>query len=162
MAGRTIVQAPEKELRFTRSAQAAHFWIIAAILTAAAMTILLTAVYRDINPQLPHPLWAVLPMLLAFGFGKIAVNLTKHAYLILTPLGIEVFPFYRPAAGMRLVVWQEIDSAEVDDRSSLLTLHFTSEKKSGIRLSLKPIRKDLRTLLAKAVIGRLSPRSSGG
>ena len=63
---------------------------------------------------------------------------------------------------MRLILWQEIDHAEVDRKTTRLTLHHDSGKTSGIHLSLTPIRTDRRTLLAKAVIGRLSPAGHHG
>ena len=151
------IQAPEKELRFTRSGQATLFWIGAAVLATAAITMLATSIYRDINPLLPHPAWALVPFGLAAATARVAVGLTRHAYLILTPLGIEIFPFFRPAEGMRLVMWQEIDHAEVNPDGTTLTLHHDSGKTSGIHLSLTPIRSDRRSLLAKAVIGRVSP-----
>jgi hypothetical protein len=157
MAGK--VQIAEKELRFTRSGQAAGFWVASAVAAAAAITLLATSIYRDINPFLPHPAWALVPLGLSGVAAKYALSLTRHAYLILTPLGIEIFPFFRPAEGMRLVVWQEVKSAELDEKLTRLTLHHNAEKSSGIHLSLKPIRKDRRSLLAKAVIGRLSPGS---
>jgi hypothetical protein len=82
--------------------------------------------------------------------------------LIVTPLGIEIFPFFRPAQGMRLILWQELDHAEMNAKTTRLTLHHDSGKTSGIHLSLMPIRADRRTLLAKAVFGRLSPASPNG
>jgi len=160
MAG--LLQSPEKELRFTRSGQAVGFWLLAAMLASVAVTLLATTPYRDINPNLPHPAWALVPLILAVLAAKCASSLTKHAYLILTPLGIEIFPFFRPAAGMQLVVWQELSSAEVCANSTQLTLHRDAEKTSGIHLSLRPIRADRRSLLAKAVIGRLAPASPNG
>jgi lysylphosphatidylglycerol synthetase-like protein (DUF2156 family) len=160
MAGK--IQSPEKELRFTRSGQASVFWIASAVLTAVGVTLLATAIYRDINPEIPHPLWALLPFAFAAFMAHTAVSLTRHAYLILTPLGIEIFPFFRPSAGMQLITWQEIDHAEVDEKTTRLTLHHDAGKSSGIHLSLTPIRADRRTLLAKAVIGRVSPRAANG
>ena len=154
------IQAPEKELRVTRSGQATLFWISAAVLFTVGITMLATSIYRDINPQLPHPAWAFVPLGMALFMVRVAVGLTRHAYLILTPLGIEIFPFFRAAAGMRLVLWQEVNHAEVDENLTRLTLHHNSEKSSGIHLSLTPIRADRRTLLAKAVIGRVSPPDS--
>jgi hypothetical protein len=53
---------------------------------------------------------------------------------------------------MQVIPWQQIDSAEIDHRR--LTLHFTAEKSAGIHLSLSPIAKDRRELLAKAIRGR--------
>ena len=160
MAGK--VQSPEKELRFTRSAQASFFWVGAAVLATVGITLLATAIYRDINPDIPYPAWALLPLATAAWMVHTAARLTRHAYLILTPLGIEIFPFFRPANGMQLVIWQEIDHAEVDEKTTRLTLHRDSRKTSGIHLSLTPIRADRRTLLAKAVIGRLSPARQDG
>ena len=157
-----MIQAPEKELRFTRSGQATLFWVAAAVLSTVGITLLATAIYRDINPRLPHPAWALVPFISAGCMVRLAVGLTRHAYLILTPLGIEIFPFFRAAAGMRLVLWQEIDHAEVDAKLTRLTLHHDAEKSFGIHLSLTPIRADRRTLLAKAVIGRLSPPDTNG
>jgi hypothetical protein len=152
MAGK--VQSPEKELRFTRAGQATLFWLLSAVCTAVAVTLVATSLYRSVNPELPHPAWALLPAVLAGVAAWLAVRLTRHAYLILSPLGIEIFPFFRPMTGMQLVVWQEVDTAEVNAAMTRLTLHRDEEKTSGIHLSLRPIRKDRRELLAKAVIGR--------
>lgn len=153
MAGQ--IQSPEKELRFTRSGQALLFWLLSAVCAAVAMTLVATSIYRDANPELPHPTWALVPLAIAGIAARLAVSLTRHAYLILTPLGIEIFPFFRPAEGMRMVVWQEVDEAEVNAEMTLLTLHHDAAKTSGIHLSLRPVRKDRRELLATAVIGRV-------
>lgn len=149
------IQSPERELRFTRSGQAVIFWLAAAVLAATALTLVATSAYRAINPQLPHPSWAALPLLLSLASARLAIRLTRRAYLILTPLGIEIFPFFRPAQGMRLVVWQEVHSTEVDARRGVLTLHHNAAKSSGIHLSLRPIRADRRELLLKALAGRM-------
>jgi hypothetical protein len=158
MAGK--IQAPEKELRFTRSGQATAFWLAAAVLAAISITLMATSLYRQTNPQLPHPAWALLPLLLAAATVRIALGMTRHAYLILTPLGIEIFPFFRPATGMKLILWQEIHAADVNAKTTQLTLHHDAAKTSGIHLSLHPIRPDRRSLLAKAVVGRLSNTST--
>ena len=152
MAGK--VQSPEKELRFTRAGQATLFWLLSAVCAAVTVTLAATSLYREVNPELPHPAWALPPLVLAGVAAWLAVRLTRHAYLILSPWGIEIFPFFRPMTGMQLVVWQEVDAAEVNPALTRLTLHRDAEKTSGIHLSLRPIRKDRRELLAKAVIGR--------
>lgn len=152
MAGK--VQSPEKELRFTRSGQATHFGLLSAVCASMTLTLVATSLYREVNPELPHPAWALVPLGFAAFSAWLAVRLTRHAYLILSPLGIEIFPFYRPMTEMQLIVWQEVDSAEVNTALTRLTLHRDAEKTSGIHLSLRPIRKDRRELLAKAVIGR--------
>jgi hypothetical protein len=157
MAGK--IQSPEKELRFTRAGQSIAFWLVAAVLIGAGIILAVTALCRDLNPRLPHPAWAILPILLAAAPVKLAIHLTRHAYLILTPLGIEIFPFFRASQGMQLIMWQEIATAEVNAAATQLTLHRNFEKSSGIHLSLWPISKHRRSLLAKAVIGRLAAAS---
>lgn len=148
------IQSPDKELRFTRSGQAAVFWLAAAVFGTAAAIILATSYYREINPELPHPAWALVPLASAVISARLAWRLTRHAYLILTPLGIEIFPFFRPQAGMTLVSWQEVDAAEVNAKRTRLTIHHDAAKTSGIHLSLRPIRADRRDLLIKAMAGR--------
>jgi hypothetical protein len=152
MAG--SIQSPEKELRFTRSGQAVVFWMATAIFGTAAITLLVTSFYRDINSSLPHPGWVILPLTIAAMSARLAWRLTRHAYLILTPLGIEIFPFFRPEANMTLVTWLEVDAAEVNASGTRLTLHYDAAKTSGIHFSLRPIRADRRDLLIKAVAGR--------
>ena len=156
----TGIQSPDKELRFTRSGQAVVFWMAAAVLAAAAIILTATSFYREINPRLPHPAWALLPLAGSLLAARLSWRLTRHAYLILTPLGIEIFPFFRPACGMSLVSWQEVNCAEVDASRTRLTLHHNAEKTSGIHLSLAPIRTDRRELLVKALEGRGKLRSS--
>lgn len=157
------IQSPEKELRFTRSGQAVLFWLATAVFGTAAITLLATSPYREINTLLPHPVWALVPFAGAVIAARLAWRLTRHSYLILTPLGIEIFPFFRPEAGMTLVSWHEVDSAELNSTRTRLTLHHDAAKTSGIHLSLRPIRADRRDLLIKAVAGRgkMSDHQSG-
>ncbi|MDE0834938.1 MAG: hypothetical protein OSA84_01140 [Akkermansiaceae bacterium] len=151
-----MLSEPHKELRFTRSGQAVGFCVVGAVLVGIAVTLLATGYYRDVNPALPHPAWAVLCAAVAVGLFLLAWHLTKHAYLILTPMGLEIFPFFRPAKGMQVVMWQEIHDAGVDEKRQRLTLHFNDDKTAGMHLSMKPVRRKTRSLLAKAVLGRVS------
>jgi hypothetical protein len=153
-----MVSEPQKELRFTRSRQAVAFCLLGAVSAGIGVTLVATGIYRDINPALPHPAWGVLCFILSVAAFLLAKHLTKHAYLILTPMGLEIFPFFKPSSGMQLVMWQEIVAAEVDEK--WLTLHFNEEKTAGMHLSMGPMRRKLRSLLAKAVLGRVSPRDS--
>lgn len=156
-----MVTAPEKELRFTRARQAVPFWIAGAVCSGAVVILLATATKRDINPFLPHPLWALVPAVFALLCGRLAWHLTRHAYLILSPLGVEIFPFFRPSRCMTLVAWQEIAHAEVSDDFTRLTLHHNPGMTSGVHLSLKPMTPQLRPLLAKAVTARVAGMREG-
>lgn len=155
MATPIHVTAPEKELRFTRSGQAVWFWLLAVLMVAMAVVLLISSMGRLTEPSRLHPAWALGPLACAWGCARLAVRLTRHAYLILTPLGMEIFPFFRPAAGMRVVAWGEVHSVENDPHVHRLTLHFNPERTSGIHLSLRPIRENLRALLIEALIRRV-------
>lgn len=150
------LQNPEQELRFTRAAQALPFWLAVAVLSMGSLTLLVTAVYRDVNPALPHPLWALLPFALALACARLAYRLTRHAYLILTPLGVEVFPFFRPHAKMQVIYWQEIVAMECDESRGRLTLHFDQEQTRGVHLSLRPIPKQRWEFLLHALQERVA------
>lgn len=155
-----MVAEPQKELRFTRSGQAVGFAVLGAVGIGAAVTLVATGLYRGDHPELPHPLWAVPCIGFASGCFWLARHLAKHAYLILTPLGLEIFPFFFPSKNLRIVLWQEIAAAEISDDEKWLTLHYNEEKSSGLHLSLKPIDRKFRSLLAKAVLGRVSRRNA--
>lgn len=155
-----MVSEPQKELRFTRSGQAVGFGVLGAILIGAAVTLVATGVHRAEHPELPHPLWALPCVVVALGCFWLTRHLAKHAYVILTPLGLEIFPFFFPSKNLRLVLWQEIILADFSEDEKWLTLHFNEEKSSGLHLSLKPMDRKFRSLLAKAVLGRVSRRNA--
>ncbi len=150
------VAEPHKELRFTRSAQAVPFWIGAAVFGIAAIILVAVAFYRAENPALPHPLWAVIPLTLSWLCLRVAIRCTRHAYIILSPLGVEVFSFFNPTSGMQMIPWTHITEVEVGEH--LITLHFAEDQSSGIHLSLSPIEKSKRPLLAKALTGRVKSK----
>jgi len=147
------VAEPQKELRFTRAGQAVGFWIAAAVCIMAGLVFFLLQPHRAENPQLPHPAWGMVPLSMAVVMIRVAWKCTKHAYILLSPIGVEIFPFFRPESGMQVIPWSQIVAADVDD--SRLTLHFSAEKTAGIHLSLAPVAKNRRELLAKAIKGRL-------
>ncbi|MCU0796920.1 MAG: hypothetical protein MUF31_13410 [Akkermansiaceae bacterium] len=148
------VAEPHKELRFTRARQAVPFWIAAAMGIAATLALVIIGTLRQENPDLPHPLWALLPATLAVLLIRIALRCTRHAYIILSPLGVEIFPFFQPAKNMQLVPWAQITHAEAGDH--FITLHFDADQQSGIHLALDPIPTPARPLLAKAILGRVA------
>ncbi len=148
--------APEKELRFTRSGQASAFWLLALACLAIALVSWSASSGRLTEPWRIHPAWAAIPIACAWLAARTALRMTRHAYLILTPIGIEIFPFFRPAAGMRLIAWSEIAAADIDVDHRVLTLHYNDDCTAGLHLSLAPIKPALRPLLAKAVAQRVS------
>jgi len=156
MLGPKSITEPHKELRFTRSGQAQMFYILAALLLALTVALILICL-------MGHPSfhwWMTLPSLILFlASTYAALHCTRHAYLILTPLGIEIFPLIRPTKNFHLIYWSEIDHAEIEDERSLLRLHRDPNETSGLVLSLKPISQERRILLKKAILTRVSKES---
>ena len=155
MAAPKTVAEPHKELRFTRAGQAQGMFIAATVALAFA---LLTA----ITWLMGHPdfrWWIPLPFLvLAWLLARIALHCTRHAYIILTPLGIEIFPLIRPRKHLNLIYWAQIIDAVFDDELTTLKLHFNEDQSAGIVLSLRAIPTKKLPLLKRALESRLAEK----
>ena len=148
-----------KELRFTRARQAIPFAIGGAVcLGLAGVLFALSRVPGDT----PMPWqWALLPLLGAWGGFWLARHLTKHAYLLLSPIGIEIFPFYRPSLHMQLISWSEIKDARISEGEKFLTLQYVGCEDAGVVISLAPLSNAARGLLVKAITGVMKKRAAG-
>ncbi|MFT6864788.1 MAG: hypothetical protein ACJAVK_003358 [Akkermansiaceae bacterium] len=155
MAAPQEIVEPHKELRFTRAGQAQAFIVIAAVAFAFALLI-------GITSFMGHPSflwWMPLPLLLVAGLlTRLSARCARHAYIILTPLGVEVFPLFKPEKNLNLVYWSQLDDAEFDEELTTLKLHFNEKNTAGVILSLKPILTEKRPLLQKALQGRLAEK----
>lgn len=162
MAAPKSVQSPEKELRFTRSAQGLQCIVlcVACIVVALSLLVLATQGTEFEKPRLHGFAWtALLPLPPAVLFFRFAMRCMRHAYLILTPLGIEIFPLFRPEKDMALITWQEIHTMELRDATTLV-LHRDAAKTSGIVLSLSPLLPARRLLLQHTVTGIMLKKTS--
>ncbi len=152
MAAPKEVAEPHKELRFTRANQAQNFIILAAV--GLAFTLLLTITWLMGHPDFSW--WMpLIPLTLSILIARLATRCARHAYIILTPLGIEIFPLVKPEKNLNLIYWTQLEDAEFDPHLSTLKLHYNAEKTAGAILSLKPIPPKKRPLLQKAIKGRL-------
>lgn len=158
MAAPKPLASPEKEVRFTRAAQGRLFLVLAAFMLALALGVVVLATQGTEfeAPRLEGYLWtALFPLFAAWVMLRLAVRCIRHAYLIFTPLGIEIFPLFRPEVNMKLVLWSVIDSVECDEDLRRLLIHYTSEKSAGVMVSLAPILPAQRSLL-KALVTNLA------
>lgn len=163
MAAPKPLASPEKEVRFTRAAQGRLFLVLAALLLAFALGVVVLATQGTEfeAPRLQGYLWtALIPLFGAWALLRLAVRCIRHAYLIFTPLGIEIFPLLRPEAHMQLVLWSVIDSVECDEDLRRLLIHYTAEKSSGVMVSLAPILPAQRSLLRTLVTNLASQRAA--
>lgn len=149
-----MVSKPEKEIRFTRSGQARSFALLGAFFIAVAITLLATGLFGTGAPV--HPLLALPFLLLAAGAFWLSFHCAKHAFLILSPVGIEFFPFFKPSQNFRLWSWSEFHHAEVIEKR--LYLHFNEEETGGAVISLSPLNARSRELLDVAIEGRMDER----
>jgi hypothetical protein len=159
--GPKAVAEPEKELRFTRAAQAPVFYASAVVFFAASMAvfILSTQDWGMGGPMLDGWLWLCLPgLLLCYAMLRLGLRCTRHAYIILNPLGVEIFPFFKARKNLQVIYWSEVAAAEVCNDN--LVLHFSEEKMSGVIASLKPIPQIRRQLLETAVTGVIEKRGN--
>lgn len=151
---------PFQELRFTRSRQALTFVIAGVICISLTAGLVLLWWWRVNDP--PSIWWAMLPMTAAWACFRLAAHLARHAYLLLSPIGIEIFPFFRPAQNMQLISWGEIQHAEVSPDARLLTLTLAGCQDAKVIISLDPMPPAARRLLAKAIAGVMEKRSGSG
>jgi hypothetical protein len=160
-SGPKSVVEPEKELRFTRAAQALVFYAAAVGCFAASMAvfILSTQDWGMGGPMLDGWLWLCVPgVILTYLFLRIGLRCTRHAYLILSPLGIEIFPFVKPEKNLQIIYWSEVEDAEFSSDLHQFILHFNENKQSGVVVSLHPIPAKQRHLLKEAVCGVMAKK----
>jgi hypothetical protein len=159
---RQKIGSPEKEVRFTRSRQATPFWfaglfflVLAGGIAAASTTLF--------SPPSGHRIvedgwWALLPLALGTACLWAAIHLTRHAYIILTPIGIELFPLFFPSKNLNVVYWPEIEGVSFDDARRQMVIDIAGGSK--IFLTLDPVRRDRIELLVKAAQGRMAEKGS--
>ncbi|MDA7646897.1 hypothetical protein N8675_03090 [Akkermansiaceae bacterium] len=155
MAAPKKITEPHKELRFTRAGQAQGFIVIAAVSFAFFLLIGLTWF-------MGHPTftwWMALPFLILSALlTRLSAYCARHAYLILTPLGMEIFPLIKPHKNLNLVYWAQIIDADFNEELTALKLHFNEDQTAGIILSLKAISAKKRLLLKRALESRLAEK----
>ena len=150
------IAEPEKEIRFTRVAQATVFFFLTVIFMMVFISTLFCMYinwgpwHNDFHENWWYSLFALIPAALCF---RIALHCIRHAYIILTPMGIEIFPFFKPQKNLQVIFWSDIHHADRDFYE--LTLHYNEDETSGIVLSLKPIGKNNYELIETAIQGRL-------
>lgn len=146
-------QAPGRELRFTRARQALPAALIGAVLAGFGLIL-------GVNLVLVHggEVWlvsgsaagALASLLLGASLLHHARHCLRHPLLIVSPVGIEIFPLWRPEAHFRLLAWGEIAGMRLSSRALRVDLRGGG----GVVLSLRPLWPEQQKLLARALAGR--------
>ena len=156
------IKEPEKELRFTRSRQAITF-VVAGFSSLCIIGFLWFKVYFNVletaqTGSLVFPiLISIALLILGTLFFWVAIHCTQHAMIILSPLGLELFPFWFPVKNFRMLYWSEIDNAKISQNMKLLTIDCNNGSK--LFISLTPISFSHRQYLKVAIDGRLQAKS---
>ncbi len=149
------------EIRFTRSKQAAVFFGAALVFLCGAAALFLLATpgwTRTASPVLATRCYAVIPLPLAALLTWAGVHLARHAYIVFSIVGMELYPFWFPSRNLQVLFWSEIEKLELQDGGNTLVIRLPGER--AVFVSLAPLSRPARALLAHAVAG-LQKRGSG-
>jgi len=158
---RKEVTEPEKEIRFTRSTQGTLFFFLGIFCTMLCIGTLFNE-YVNWGPwhaSFKAYWWlSLIPLIPAALFFRLGVHCVRHAYIILTPMGVEIFPFWKPEKNLQVIFWSDIDHSEFTENRMIL--HYNKEETGGVVTSLNPIGKRNYPFLQKAINGRLKANSN--
>ena len=143
--------AATPELRFTRSRQAvvSLAWGLGCLLLSLGLFIL--HFQRFTHP--PALGWGFVPLLPAALFLWLAWHQLRHPFLVLTRIGIEIYPFFLPARNMHLLLWQQISHSEIIAEPPQLILTRADAADAKIFITLAPLVPRQRELLHTALSG---------
>ncbi len=146
-----------KEVRFTRSGQAVVFIAVgvACVSLGAAFAVLgYRWPWHDWpDPLLPSPWLGVAPLAPALALFYAAGRLARQPYLVFSPVGLEIYPLWKPADHSQLVAWSEVATLAVQERPERLVIDFAQVKDAGIVIHLAPVARRARLLLRRTVEG---------
>ena len=143
--------AATPELRFTRSRQAvvSLAWGLGCLLLSLGIFIL--HYQRFTHP--PAFFWGFVPLLPGTLCFWLAWHQLRHPFLVLTRIGIEIYPFFLPARNMHLLLWQQISRSEIISEPPQLILTRADATDAKIFITLAPLVPRQRELLQTALAG---------
>ena len=144
------------ELRFTRSRQA-----VVSLACGLGCLLLSLGIFILHYQRFTHPpvfFWGFIPLPLAALFLWLAWHQLRHPFLILTRIGVEIYPFFLPARNMHLLLWQQISRSEILFDPPRLILTRADATDAKIFITLAPLVPRQRELLQTALAGVQSNR----
>ena len=144
-----------QEIRFTRNAQAVHFFVLALIFfcVGIALYCLSLDLWKTQEPLLKRSWYGVLTLPFIGLSVWAGVHLAKHAYMIFSPIGVEIFPFFYPSKNMQVLYWQEVEDVAITPDGKMLEVTLLSEGENKIFIATEPLRPKSRDLLGKTIDG---------
>lgn len=151
-----MAKSDQQEIRFTRNGQAVHFVILAVFFACIGIGLYMLSWEMwsvSQEPLLQDSWYGLLAIPLVAACVWMAIHLTKHAYLIFSPVGIEVFPFFKPSTNMNVLLWNEVEEVEVIEADKMLRVQLLSEGDHQVFISTAPFNPKTRELLKHTVEG---------
>ena len=154
-----------QEIRFTRNAQAIHFFILALIFVCVGISLycLSLDLWKTQEPVVDAPWYGLLTLPFIGLFVWIGTRLARHAYMIFSPIGIEIFPLFFPSKHMQVLYWQEIEDVALTPDAKMLevTLLSAADHEQKVFIATAPMRPMSRALFAKTIAGIRQQREKG-
>ncbi|MBP7950258.1 MAG: hypothetical protein KA004_11425 [Verrucomicrobiales bacterium] len=138
-----------KEARFTRSRHAVGMALLAVAFLAVSAGVFILHLQHLADP--PGWGWALLPLPFAIVFFWLAWHHTRKPFLVLSRLGIEIYPVFVQEKDVHLVLWTEMECAEVTADAAWLVLTLAEPGDSRVFISLKPLLPSRRPIVAGAL-----------
>lgn len=154
----------QKEIRFTRNAQALHFFVLALLFFCLGAGLYLVSLdFWSVSqePLLQQSWYGLLTLPFILGFLWLGVHLVRHAYLIFSPVGIELFPFFFPSKNMEVLYWAEVQDVRLTADKKMMEVTLTGEPERKVFVTTAPLDKASRLLLEHTLDGIRERRDKG-
>ncbi len=155
---------PLQEIRFTRNGQAIHFFMLGLLLICVSVGLYLVSL--DIwsvtqAPLLDHWRYALIPLPFAALSIWAGIHLAKHAYMIFSPVGIELFPFFFPSRNMEVLYWSEVEDLDLTPDGKMMEVTMLSEGEHKVFVAIAPLTAASQQLLGETIAGVRKRRQEG-
>ena len=153
-----------KEIRFTRNAQAAHFFIAALFFLCVGTGLYIASwdfLYDSKEPLLQRSWYGLLTVPFIGISIAVGIHLAKHAYVIFSPVGIELFPFFFPGKNMQVLYWSEVRHVELSPDQRMMEVTLSSPDERKVFVATAPLDIPSRILLARTITRIREQRTKG-
>ncbi len=143
----------ERELRFTRNRQAFGWMTLACtFFTTALFTAFYITMVDDLYYTKVFYWYAALQLVVSGALFYYATYCLKHAYVILSPVGIDVLPIIYPSKRLKFIPWDSIYDISLSGAKT--NLHLNSGKTVTIKSGM--MNKQTRAYFVQAITHRVT------
>ncbi len=152
-----------QEIRFTRNAQAVPFFIAALgfLCLGFALFALSWDIWVSLEPLLDKAWYGLLVLPFVAGAAWAGWHLAKHAYMIFSPVGIELFPFFFPSKNMQVLYWNEVKEIGLTKDDAMMEVTLLGEHENKVFVTTAPLTRASRALLKRTIHGIQEQRAKG-